>query len=237
MNGQPLEKSGMRYEKEHGHRQASPVHLDLGVEVKIMANPKNRPRCIAVGVLLVIASAATAENERGILGKPAPEWSVDHWLNLSPGKNKIDIQDFHGKVVYLFCFQSWCPGCHSSGFPTLQKVMSRFKDNDEVAFVAIQTVFEGFASNTFDHAKQVARKYKLTIPVGQSGEPGKRSHVMARYRSGGTPWVVIIDRDGVVRYNGFHVGVDQADRLVRAALKNPPAKGQESGRSSSPNDE
>ena len=68
---------------------------------------------------------------------------------------------------------------HSSGFPTLQKVMSRFKDNDNVAFVAIQTVFEGFASNTFDHAKQVARKYKLTIPVGQSGAPGKRSHVMA----------------------------------------------------------
>ena len=64
------------------------------------------------------------------------------WLNLPSGKKKIDIQDYQGKVLYLFCFQSWCPGCHSSGFPTLQKVMSRFKDNDDVAFVAIQTVFE-----------------------------------------------------------------------------------------------
>lgn len=201
-----------------------------------MANSKELCRYAAIGALLVIASAATAENERGILGKPAPEWSVDQWLNLPPSKNKIDIQDFQGKVVYLFCFQSWCPGCHSSGFPTLQKVMARFKDNDNVAFVAIQTVFEGFASNTFDHAKEVARKYKLKIPVGQSGEPGKRSRVMARYRTGGTPWVVIIDRDGVVRYNDFRINVDQADKLIRTALKDAPAKRKKFDRSSSPND-
>ena len=87
---------------------------------------------------------------------------------------------------------------------------------------------------TFDHAKEVARKYKLKIPVGQSGAPGKRSQVMARYRTGGTPWVVIIDREGVVRYNAFHVNVDQADKLIRAALKNPPAKGKKFDRSSSP---
>ena len=218
--------------KQHGHRAACPIHLKLEVEVKIMANSRNLTRCIAAGALLTIASTATAANERGILGKPAPKWSVDQWLNLPKGKKKIDVKDFHGKVLYLFCFQSWCPGCHSSGFPTLQKVMSRFKDNDDVAFVAIQTVFEGFASNTFDHAKQAARKYKLKIPVGQSGERGKPSHVMARYRSGGTPWIIIIGRDGMVRYNDFHVSVDQADKLIRAALKSPPANGKNSGRSS-----
>ena len=199
-----------------------------------MVNSKNRARCVAAGALLAIASAAAAENERGILGKQAPAWSVDQWLNLPPGKKKVDLQDFHGKVLYLFCFQSWCPGCHSIGFPTLRKVMSRFKGNDDVAFVAIQTVFEGFASNTFDHAKQIARKYKLTMPVGQSGEHGNQSEVMARYRSGGTPWVVIIDRDGVVRHNEFHIGVEEADELIRTLLKRPLAEGNETGRSSPP---
>ena len=205
----------------------------LGVEVKVMVNLKNIARFAVVAALLTMASMAMARNERGILGKPAPNWSVDQWLNLPTGQKRIDIQNFRGKALYLFCFQSWCPGCHSSGFPTLQKVMARFKDNDDVAFVAIQTVFEGFASNTFDHAKQVAQKYKLTIPVGQSGEQGKPSQVMAHYRSGGTPWVVIIDRDGVVRYNDFHVSVDQADKVIRAALKSSPAKARKSGRSSS----
>lgn len=206
--------------------------------MKIIANLKNGHRFVAVGVLLALAGTAAAVNQRGILGRPAPDWSVDQWLNLPAGKKKIDVADFDGKVVYLFCFQSWCPGCHSSGFPTLQKVMSRFKGNDEVGFVAIQTVFEGFGSNTFDHAKQVAQKYKLTIPIGQSGEQGRPSQVMARYRNGGTPWVIIIDRDGVVRYNDFHVGVDQADKIIRKALKSPPVRGKKSGRSSSsPSDE
>lgn len=188
-------------------------------------NRKYIAGCVAAGALLTITVAASADNERGILGKPAPAWSVGQWLNLPSGKQMVDIQDYHGKTLYLFCFQSWCPGCHRSGFPTLQKVMSRFKENDDVAFVAIQTVFEGFASNTFDHAKQVARRYKLTIPVGQSGEQGKRSKVMARYRSGGTPWVVIIDRDGVVRYNGFHIRVEEAEKLIRTLLKSPATKG------------
>ena len=201
-----------------------------------MVNLKNIARFAVVAALLTMASMAMARNERGILGKAAPNWSVDQWLNLPTGQKRIDIQNFRGKALYLLCFQSWCPGCHSRGFPTLQKVMARFKDNDDVAFVAIQTVFEGFASNTFDHAKQVAQKYKLTIPVGQSGEQGKPSQVMAHYRSGGTPWVVIIDREGVVRYNDFHVSVDQADKLIRAALKRSPAKGGKSGRSSPANE-
>lgn len=187
-----------------------------------MVNSNKATLGVAAGVLFVFAGAASADAERGILGKPAPAWSVDQWLNLpTANKKTIDVEDFRGKVLYLFCFQSWCPGCHSSGIPTLQKVMPRFKDNDNVAFVAIQTVFEGFASNTLEHAKQVAQEYKLTMPVGQSGEPGKRSQVMARYRTGGTPWVVIIDRDGVVRYNDFHVSVDQADRIIREALEKP----------------
>ena len=119
-----------------------------------------------------MASTVTTGNERGIPGKPGPRWFVDQSLNLPSGQEKIDIKDFRGIVLHLSCFQAWCRGCHSSGFSTLQKVMSRFKDSDDVAFVAVQTVFEGFASNTFDHAKQVARSYKLTIPVAQSGEQG-----------------------------------------------------------------
>lgn len=53
----------------------------------------------------------------GILGQRAPEWDVRQWFNLPDGKDTVDLGDYKGKVVYLYCFQSWCPGCHSSGFP------------------------------------------------------------------------------------------------------------------------
>jgi thiol-disulfide isomerase/thioredoxin len=37
---------------------------------------------------------------------------------------------------------------------------------------------------------------------------------MGRYRTGGTPWVVIIDKQGTVRFNDFHISAAQARRLI-----------------------
>lgn len=41
---------------------------------------------------------------------------------------------------------------------------------------------------------------------------------MKKYRSGGTPWTVIIDQTGHVVYNQFHIGVDQAATLINDLL-------------------
>jgi thiol-disulfide isomerase/thioredoxin len=172
--------------------------------------------------LLGVASTANAQAYRsGILNQPAPVWSVQKWINLPEGRSRIEIDDYRGKVLYLFCFQSWCPGCHSHGFPTLQKVISEFEGNDDLAFVALQTVFEGFQTNTFEAAIKTARDFALDIPVGQSGEDGVRSVVVDRYRTGGTPWTIIIDREGIVRYNDFRITVSQATTIIRDLLARP----------------
>jgi len=44
---------------------------------------------------------------RGIVGETAPTWKVSRWFNLPTGKDKLDVTDYRGKVVYLFFFQSW----------------------------------------------------------------------------------------------------------------------------------
>ncbi|MCH8242855.1 MAG: redoxin family protein [Planctomycetes bacterium] len=171
---------------------------------------------VFVAVLVAGLSGAVA-NQRpkaGIVGKAAPSWGVTEWINLPEKKTTLDVADFQGKVVYLFCFQSWCPGCHSSGFPTLRTMIDRFKDAEDVAFVAVQTVFEGFSTNTADRAWETAREYKLTIPVGHSGTDNRRSVLMQRYRTGGTPWVVIIDKQGIVRYNAFRITPDRAQKMI-----------------------
>lgn len=171
---------------------------------------------VFVAVLVAGLSGAAADQrpKPGIVGKAAPSWGVTEWINLPEKKTTLDIANFKGKVVYLFCFQSWCPGCHSSGFPTLRTMIDRFKDADDVAFVAVQTVFEGFSTNTRDRAWETAREYKLTIPVGHSGKDHRRSVLMQRYRTGGTPWVVIIDKQGVVRFNGFRITPDRARKMI-----------------------
>jgi len=78
----------------------------------------------------------------------------------------------------------------------------------------VQTVFEGFSTNTRDRAWETAREYKLTIPVGHSGTDNRRSVLMQRYRTGGTPWVVVIDKKGIVRYNAFRITPDRAQNMI-----------------------
>ena len=95
--------------------------------------------------------------------------------------------------------------------------MKEFGDDDKVEFIAIQTVFEGFETNTEAKAKAITKRYKLeSIPVGQSGtkKTGK-SKLMRAYRSRGTPWTIIIGRDGKVAYNDFHIKPDKAKALIK----------------------
>lgn len=144
----------------------------------------------------------------GIEGQKAPSFGVDIWVQNSVKRN-LDIDDFKGKVLYLYGFQSWCPGCHSHGFPTLNKLSKHYKNDKDVAFVAIQSVFEGYNFNTSGAAKLIIKKYDLTMPVGHSGTANKTSEFMRNYRSAGTPWIVLIDKKGVVRFNNFHSTVEE----------------------------
>ena len=145
----------------------------------------------------------------GIEGESAPELGVDTWLNLPAGKSRLELADYADQCVYLYCFQSWCPGCHSHGFPTLLGMMELFADEPNLAVLSVQTVFEGFGTNTLDAAREVAQRYALEIPVGHDAGPNASGSVlMPRYRTGGTPWTIVIDRNQKVRFNGFHADVE-----------------------------
>jgi thiol-disulfide isomerase/thioredoxin len=147
----------------------------------------------------------------------APKFGVDIWIQ-SPKKN-LDIEDFKGKVLYIYGFQAWCPGCHSHGFPTLRKLAEHYQEDKDVAFVAIQTVFEGYSSNTIEAAKKIIKDYKLTMPVGHSGINGIRSEFMLNYNTGGTPWTIIVDKNGNIQFSDFHLKVDQAISIIEYLKK------------------
>jgi len=165
-------------------------------------------------------STQASDNKGGITGQKAPAITVDQWVSLPEGAKAPTAKSLEGKVVYLYCFQSWCPGCHSSGFPTLQKVHSAFAKDPDVVCMAIQTAFEGFSKNTPQKAAAMAKKYKLeSIPFGHSGSKAQRSAIMTGFKTRGTPWTIIIGKDGVVRYNAFHIKPDAAIELIKKLKK------------------
>ncbi len=106
------------------------------------------------------------------------------------------------------------------GFPTLKKIYDTYKSDEAISFLAIQTVFEGHTFNTKDKLISTQIKYHLPIPMGHDASAYSQKvpipKTMYNYRSGGTPWVVIIDRDGKVVYNDFHITTEDATALINS---------------------
>ena len=167
----------------------------------------------------LFGQSGSSVQKKGITGQQAPEWAVSTWHQLPEGKSKLNVGDFKGKVLYLYFFQSWCPGCHSQGFPTLKSLHGKYKDDKEVGFAVIQTTFEGHRVNTASKLKSTAAKYKLPIPFGQSAGDSGTPEIMRKYRSGGTPWVVVVDKSGKIQYNDFHVSPEKASKLIERLKK------------------
>jgi len=186
---------------------------------------KNLFVCLAIFSGLLFSDSLYAQSgakpsqpTAGIVGQQAPQWDVSEWHQLPAGKTDLNIGDYQGKVLYLYFFQSWCPGCHSTGFPNLQKLHNKYKDDPSVEFVVIQTTFEGHGVNTANKLAPTAEKFKLPIPFGQSaGED--TPPIMQKYRTRGTPWVILIDKNGQVQYNDFHLNPNQAVAAIEQ-LKN-----------------
>ena len=163
-------------------------------------------------VLLLFLMVSILEGMNSLYGMPhplvgnkAPELTLDDWSFLGKGQAAPRLKDYQGKVVYLYCYQSWCPGCHKSGFPALKKISDEFNANDDIAFFVIQTVFEGFTTNTEDKIADTRKKYDLDLPFAHDDGGGKGSALMRDYQTRGTPWHIIIDKQGRVVFCGFHV--------------------------------
>lgn len=162
---------------------------------------------------MALAPLVRAETGRyGILGRAAPEIESRYWIDRDGNASTFSIAAARGKWVYLKLFQSWCPGCHKYGFPALKKVADRFDGDTRFVAVALQTVFEGFGINTQDKVREIQLQYQLPITMGHDAGNPQGDHqprTMRQYRSGGTPWVVIIDPEGRVVYNDFHIDPDR----------------------------
>jgi len=155
-----------------------------------------------------LSGPSEAQTSRGIEGFKAPEIELDYWIDGDGEPAHFSVMEARGKWVFLKCFQDWCPGCHSSGFPTLQAFAKRFQGHPKVAIAAIQTVFEGYSSNTLEDVRKLQLRYDLPNIMGHDpGNPDthERPVTMQAYVTGGTPWLILINPEGFVVYNNFHV--------------------------------
>ena len=124
----------------------------------------------------------------------APPLQVSRWFNTAV---PIDLYSLRGRVVIVECFQMLCPGCVSHGLPQAARIHDGF-NADTVAVIGLHTVFEHHDAMQ-PHALEVyLNEYGISFPVGVDtpGENTDLPRTMQAYQIGGTPTLILIDKQG-----------------------------------------
>ena len=106
----------------------------------------------------------------------------------------LDLSQYHGKVVYLDFWASWCKPCRQS-FPWMNRMQDKYGDQGLV-IIAVNLDEDRADADRF--LKELPAKFQVVYdPEGQ---------LAAEYKLIGMPSSFIIDRDGGVhsRHMGFH---------------------------------
>jgi hypothetical protein len=132
---------------------------------------------------------------------PAPELIVQTWYNTD---HPLLLSDLRGRVVVLAAFQVLCPKSLSSGIPQAERIYETFEPSD-VAVIGLHATFEHHDAFSPAVLKAFIQEYRLKFPIAldqlSAGSP--IPHTMERYKMRGTPSLVLIDKQGLVRKHTF----------------------------------
>jgi cytochrome c biogenesis protein CcmG/thiol:disulfide interchange protein DsbE len=159
-----------------------------------------RTLTILVVSLLFSLSAQAVE-----IGQPAPH------LENSQHVSVINFSEYHGKVLYLDFWASWCEPCRKS-FPWLNEMKEKFSDKG----------FEVIGIN-LDTEKNLADQFLAQTPAQFVIGYDPSGDTAASYEVKGMPSSFLIDRKGVIVYK--HIGFKHADTkaleaVIQHALEN-----------------
>ena len=152
----------------------------------------------------------------------APELTVPYWID-GDGKQRppLTLEELGARSTD-FC-SSTNIGATGAIRPDSRLSRRWFKipASRTSASPTVQTAFEGTYVNTRHKLPVDQQRYGLRIPFGhESRSPlGVNPATMENYCTGGTPWFVAIDPNGVVLQDGFSI---DTDRFIRAVGESAP---------------
>lgn len=104
---------------------------------------------------------------------------------------KVNYNEIKGKKPMLLVFwATWCPACKEE-IPRLKSVYSDFKSKG-LSFLAINVGI----NDSVKKAEKYVEKHGIDYPVAYD----EGSSVTRIYRVHGTPTVMVLDKNGIVRY-------------------------------------
>jgi hypothetical protein len=143
----------------------------------------------------------------------APPLNARHWLNT---EGPITLESLRGRVVVLHAFQMLCPGCILHALPQAARIQAAF-DPSDVAVIGVHAIFEHDEPTRTRTLTSFLYEYGIDMPVGVdvASLDGRTPTVTDAYGFAGTPSMVLIDREGLLR---AHVLGRPSDLLVGASI-------------------
>jgi len=161
-----------------------------------------------------IASAkAFIENPRRARENYAPDFSI-----VTLEGEHLALEDLKGKVVLIDFWATWCGPCVEAT-PRLARLLKSFKDRP---FLIV-----GISADREDGPwKAFIADHKLSWPQYRDG----RGQLSAKFRVSGFPTYMLVDHEGIVRYQklGWNPSVDnEIESEARKLLKRAAAGNQQ----------
>lgn len=157
------------------------------------------------GVEAKAKEARVAKYKSEMIKKQAPQFSlVDR-----EGKT-VSLTDYKGKVVVLDFWATWCGPCVMS-FPGMQAAVNKYKDDNEVEFLFINTWQR--EENYKDLVNDFMTKNNYTFHVAFDEMVDRAKATTTAYGVKGIPHKVVIDKEGFIRFESSGGSAD-VDKVV-----------------------
>jgi peroxiredoxin len=172
-----------------------------------------------------VAKARTPKDTMTATALEAPELAVNCWFNTD---RPLNLAALRGRVVALVAFQALCPQSVAVAIPQARRIHETFEPSD-VAVIGLHATFEHHEAYSQATVKAFIQEYRLKFPIAldSANTAGPIPATMERYNMRGTPSLVLIDRQGLIRKHAFgaaedlrigaEIGALAAEPVVRAA--------------------
>jgi thiol-disulfide isomerase/thioredoxin len=133
-----------------------------------------------------------------LMGEMAPEISIKTWISGSP----VTLNDLRGRVVLLEFWATWCKPCQEM-FPKLKKLHEQ-KNQEGLDIIAITRHYMAYGGNQESKTEELQLMRSMIAEHGVNFSVGVAAdeHLQTIYGANGLPTVVLVDRQGMVRYAG-----------------------------------
>lgn len=126
--------------------------------------------------------------------KKSPDFIITNSEN-----QKVSLKDLNDKVIILDFWATWCVPCLDS-FPAMQMAVNKYKDNDSVKFIFIDTWEND--KNYKELVKNYISKsgYKFNIAFDDMDKYGKQQKLSTLFKVKSLPTKIIIDKNGFIKF-------------------------------------